>query len=41
MSYNPLQILALIENSILDQTKYQYPFAAVYKQECYIYSFSR
>ena len=40
MPYDPLQILALTEKSILDQTKDQYPFATFYKQECSVYSFS-
>ena len=40
-SYNHLQILALIENIVLTQTKYQYPSTTVYKQECSIYSFSQ
>ena len=38
-SYNTLQILLLIEKTLLDQTKYQYIFAMVYKQECSIYIF--
>ena len=40
-SYDPLYIIALIYKIILDQTKYQYPFATVYEQECSIYSFSQ
>ena len=36
MSYNTLQILTLIKKTTLDQTKYQYQFAMVYEQECYI-----
>ena len=35
-SYNPLLLLAFIDKIILAQTKYQYPFATVYKQECSI-----
>ena len=38
--YNPLQIFALIYKTVLAQTKDQYLFATVYKQECSIYSFS-
>ena len=38
-SYDPLQILALIEKTVLAQTEYQYSFATVYKQEFTIYSF--
>ena len=38
-AYYPLQILALLEKTILAQTKDQYPFATVYEQECSIYSF--
>ena len=30
MSYNPLQLLALIEKTILDQTEDQYTFDMVY-----------
>ena len=40
MSYNPLQLLMLIRKIILDQTKYQYPFATVYEHKYSIYSFS-
>ena len=39
-SYNPLQLLLLIDMTFLDQTKNQYPFAMFYEQECSIYSFS-
>ena len=39
--YNPLQIFALIYKTVLAQTKDQYLFATVYKQECSIYSFSQ
>ena len=39
--YNPLQILALIEKTDLDQTKDQCPFDTVYEQECSIYSSSQ
>ena len=40
-SYAHLQLLILIRNTVLAQTKDQYSFATVYKQECYIYSFSQ
>ena len=39
-SYGPLQILALIKNTIIAKTKDPYKFATIYKQECSIYSFS-
>ena len=39
MSYVPLQLIALMEETVLAQTKYQYPFDKVYKQDCSIYSF--
>ena len=38
-SYDPLQLLALMEKTVLAKTEYQYPFATVYKQECSINSF--
>ena len=31
-SYEPLQILSLIDNTVLDQTEDQYQFATVYEQ---------
>ena len=31
-SYDPLQILTLIEKTVLAQTEDQYPFSTVYKQ---------
>ena len=37
----PLQLIVLINETVLAQTKYQYPFAMVYEQECYVYSVSR
>ena len=40
-SCDPLQILALIDNTILAQTEDQYPFATFYEQECSVYSFSQ
>ena len=40
-SYEPLQILGLIEKTVLAQTEDQYPFAMVYEQECSIYIFSQ
>ena len=39
MSYDPLQLLALIEKTVLYQTKDQYPFSTVYVLECSIWSF--
>ena len=35
-SYSPLHILVSIDKNVLDQTKYQYPFATVHKQDCFI-----
>ena len=32
-SYDPLQLLALINNTVLAQTKDHYPFVTVYEQE--------
>ena len=31
-SYDPLQVLVLIEKTVLAQTEDQYPFATVYEQ---------
>ena len=39
--YKPLQLLASIDKIILSQIEDQYPFAIVYKQKCYIYTFSQ
>ena len=39
-SYNLLQLLVLIYKTVLTQTN-RYPFATVYEQESYIYSFSQ
>ena len=41
ISYNPLNLFALIENTILAQTEDQYLYATVYEQECTLYSFSQ
>ena len=38
-SYDPLTIYRFIENTILDQTEDQYPFATVYNQELGFYAF--
>ena len=40
-SYDPLQLLALMEKTVLAKTEYQYPFATVYEQECSINGFSK
>ena len=40
MSYNTLQLPALIEKTVLAQTEDQYQFAMVYEKECSVYSFS-
>ena len=40
ISYKPLQLLALIDKTILAQTEDQYPFSTVNEQECSVYSFS-
>jgi hypothetical protein len=40
-SYDPLTFLRLIENTVLAQTKDQYPYTTVYEQECTLYSFSQ
>ena len=37
-SYDLLKFMALIENTIFSQTKYQYPFATIYEQEFSFYS---
>ena len=41
MPQNPLQIIALIKKTVLDQTKYQNIFATVYEQKRSIYIFSQ
>ena len=33
ISYNPLNLLQLIENTTLTQAEDQYPFATIYEQE--------
>ena len=40
-SYKPLQLLALIEKTVLAKNENQYPFTTVYEQEFSIYSFSQ
>ena len=37
--YDPLKFVALIENTILVHTEYQYSFTTVYEQEVAFYSF--
>ena len=37
--YNPLQLISIIEKTVLSQTEYQYPFTTVYKQELSLYGF--
>ena len=39
ISYNPLNLLQLIENTTLTQAEDQYPFATIYEQEHAFYSF--
>ena len=38
-SYDPLQLISIIKNTVLAKTEYQYPFAIVYKQELLLYGF--
>ena len=38
-SFDPLELLALIEKTILAQTEDQYPYAAVYQQETTLFNF--
>ena len=38
-SYNPLQLINIIEKTVLAQTEDQCPFAIVYEQELLLYSF--
>ena len=38
-SYNPLQLISIIDKTVLAQTEDQYPFAIVYEQELPIYGF--
>ena len=40
-SYNPLTLYRLIENTVLEQMEYQYPFATVYDQELGFYAFQQ
>ena len=40
-SYDPIQLLALIEKTVLAHPEDKYQCATVYKQECSIYSFSQ
>jgi len=40
-SYDPLTLMKLIKKTILSQTKEQYPFATIYKQEATLYLFSQ
>lgn len=39
VSYDPLQLLKLIERIVMAQTEDQYPFATVYQQELGLYAF--
>ena len=38
-SYDPLQLISIIEKTVLAQTEDQYPFAIVYEQELLLYGF--
>ena len=38
-SYNPLQLISIIEETVLAQMEDQYPFAIVYKQDLSLYGF--
>ena len=38
-SYDPLQLISIIEKMVLAQTEDQYPFAIVYEQKMSLYGF--
>ena len=38
-SYNPLQLISIIDKTVLAQTEGQYPFAIVYEQNLSLYGF--
>ena len=38
-SYNPLQLISVIDKTVLAETEDQYPFAIVYEQELSLYGF--
>ena len=40
-SYDPLQLIIIIEKTVMAQTEDQYPFAIVYEQELSLYGFHK
>ena len=38
-SYDPLQLISIVEKTVLAETEDQYPFAIVYEQELSLYGF--